>query len=90
MNKNELIQAIADDTGKTKADVSSVLASFGRAVEGSLKARQEIVLPGVGKLKPDARAARTARNPSTGAMINVPAKHVVKFKVAKELADAVA
>lgn len=90
MTKNELISAIADDTGKTKADVGTVLASLTRAVEGGLKAGAEIILPGVGKLKPDARAARTARNPSTGATINVAAKTVVKFKVAKELADAVA
>ena len=90
MTKNELISAIADDTGKPKTDVASILASLGRAVEGSLKAKADILIPGVGKLKPDARAARTARNPSTGAMINVPAKTVVKFKVVKELADAVA
>lgn len=90
MTKNELISAIADDTGKSKADVASILTSLGRAVEGALKAKADIVVPGVGKLKTEARAARTARNPSTGAMIDVPAKTVVKFKVAKELADAVA
>lgn len=90
MTKADLIAAIADDTGKPKADVASILTSLGRAVEGALKDRADIVLPGVGKLKTDARAARTARNPSTGAMIDVPAKTVVKFKVAKELADAVA
>lgn len=90
MNKNDLIAAIADDTEKSKTDVASILASLGRAVAGTLREGDEIVLPGVGKLKPDARAARTARNPSTGATIDVPAKTVVKFKVAKELADAVA
>lgn len=90
MTKNDLIAAIADDIGKPKADVSSVLASLGRAVEGALKAKTDIVVPGVGKLKTDARAARTARHPNTGVMIDVPAKTVVKFKVAKELADAVA
>lgn len=90
MNKNDMIAAIADDTEKSKTDVASILASLGRAVAGTLREGDEIVLPGVGKLKPDARAARTARNPSTGALINVAAKTVVKFKVAKELADAVA
>lgn len=90
MTKAELIAAIADDTMTSKTDVATVLASLGRAVAGTLREGDEIVLPGVGKLKPDARAARTARNPSTGAMIDVPAKTVVKFKVAKELADAVA
>lgn len=90
MTKADLIAAIADDTEKSKTDVASILASLGRAVAGTLREGEEIVLPGVGKLKPDARAARTARNPSTGATIEVPAKTVVKFKVAKELADAVA
>lgn len=84
MTKAELIAAIADDTMTSKTDVATVLASLGRAVAGTLREGDEIVLPGVGKLKPD------ARNPSTGAMIDVPAKTVVKFKVAKELADAVA
>jgi DNA-binding protein HU-beta len=89
MNKNELIAAIADDTGKPKADVASILTSLGRAVEGALKARADIVVPGVGKLKTDARAARTARNPATGETIHVPAKTIVKFKVAHDLAIAV-
>ena len=90
MTKADLIAAIADDTEKSKTDVASILASLGRAVAGTLREGDEIILPGVGKLKTDARAARTARNPSTGTTINVPAKTVVKFKVAKELADAVA
>ena len=47
-------------------------------------------LGGVGKLASAKREARKARNPSTGATIDVPAKTVVKFKVAKDLADAVA
>lgn len=90
MTKNELLAAIADDTETTKGHVATVLASLGRAIAGTLREGEEIVIPGVGKLKPDARAARTARNPSTGAMIDVPAKTVVKFKVDKELAAAVA
>lgn len=90
MTKNELIQAIADDSGKSKNDVATVLASLGRAVSGSLKGGADITLPGVGKLSAKRREARTARNPSTGAMIDVPAKTVVKFKVTKDLADAIA
>lgn len=90
MTKNDLIQAIADDCGKTKTDVASVLASLGRAVGGALQAGQDLTLPGVGKLSTTKRAAREARNPSTGATIQVPAKTVVKFKAVKDLADAVA
>lgn len=90
MTKHELIQAIADDTGKSKADVSTILASLTRAVSGGLKSGADITLPGVGKLSAKTRAARTARNPATGATIDVPAKTVVKFKATKDLADAIA
>lgn len=90
MTKNDLIQAIADDSGKSKSDVASVLASLGRAVGGALQNGSDITVPGVGKLSTTKRAAREARNPSTGATIQVPAKTIVKFKAVKDLADAVA
>lgn len=90
MTKNELIAAVAKDTVKSKADVSAVLASLADAVSKTLKSGGEVSLAGIGKLSPAKRAARQARNPSTGATIDVPAKTVVKFKVAKDLADAVA
>ncbi|MBN9469968.1 MAG: HU family DNA-binding protein [Bosea sp.] len=90
MTKNELIAAIADETGKSKTDVSTILASLASTVAKTLKAGDEVVIGGIGKLKADKREARTARNPSTGATIQVAAKTVAKFKVAKDLADAVA
>jgi DNA-binding protein HU-beta len=90
MTKNELIAAIADETGKTKSDVSAILASLGGIVAKTLKSGDDVTLGGVGKLSAAKREAREARNPSTGAMIKVPAKTVVKFKVTKDLADAVA
>lgn len=90
MTKNELIAAIAEETGKTKADVSAILTSLSGLVSKSLKAGDDVTLGGIGKLASAKREAREARNPSTGATIKVPAKTVVKFKVAKDLADAVA
>lgn len=90
MTKNELIAAIADETGKTKTDVAAILASLGGVVAKTLKAGDEVTLSGIGKLSPAKREAREARNPSTGATIKVAAKTVVKFKVTKDLADAVA
>lgn len=90
MTKNELIAAIADDTGKTKSDVAAILASLAMVVGKALKAGDEVSLSGVGKLTAAKRQAREARNPSTGATIKVPAKTVVKFKVTKDLAEAVA
>ena len=90
MTKNELIAAIADETGKTKADVTAILTSLATVVSKTLKAGDDLTLGGIGKLAAAKRDAREARNPSTGATIQVPAKTVVKFKVAKDLADAVA
>lgn len=90
MTKNELIAAIAEQTGKTKSDVSAILASLADVSSKTLKAGGDVTLGGIGKLAAAKRDARQARNPSTGAMIDVPAKTVVKFKVAKDLADAVA
>ncbi|PZR86539.1 MAG: DNA-binding protein [Stutzerimonas stutzeri] len=90
MTKNELIAAVADETGKPKADVAAILASLAATVSKTLKAGDDVTLGGVGKFAAAKRDARQARNPSTGAMIDVPAKTVVKFKVAKDLADAVA
>lgn len=90
MTKNELIAAIADETGKTKADVTAVLASLAEVSSKALKAGGDVTLGGIGKLAATKRDARQARNPSTGATIDVPAKTVVKFKVAKDLAEAVA
>ena len=90
MTKNELIAAIAEETGKTKADVTAVLASLAAVSSKTLKDGGDVTLGGIGKLASAKRDARQARNPSTGAMIDVPAKTVVKFKVAKDLADAVA
>ena len=90
MTKNELIAAIAEQTGKTKTDVSAVLASLANVAAKSLKGGSDLTVGGIGKLSAAKREAREARNPSTGATIKVPAKTVVKFKVAKDLADTVA
>lgn len=90
MTKNELMAASAEETGKTKADISIVLASFAGVTAKAHKAGGDLTLGGIGKLSSAKRNAWQARNPSTGAMIEVPAKAVVKFKVAKDLAAAVA
>ncbi len=90
MTKNELIAAIAEQTGKPKTDVSAILAALAEVSTKALKDGGDVTLGGIGKLASAKRDARQARNPSTGAMIDVPAKTVVKFKVAKDLAEAVA
>ena len=90
MTKNELIAAIAEETGKAKTDINAVLTSLAGVAAKTLKDGGDLTVGGIGKLAIAKREAREARNPSTGATIKVPAKNVVKFKVAKDLADAVA
>lgn len=88
MNQADLISAVAKKTGLTKADVDAVLASTAEAALASLKGGVEVTLPGLGKLKTVARAARKARNPKTGEAVNVPARTVVKFSPAMVLRES--
>lgn len=90
MTKNELIAAIAEETGKAKTDINAVLTSLAGVAAKTLKDGGDLTVGGIGKLAITRREARDARSPATGATIKVPAKNVVKFKVAKDLADAVA
>lgn len=93
MNKAELIAAIAADTRLAKHNVEIVLESAGRVIAQHFAAADagvdaEAVLPGLGKLKATHRAARTGRNPQTGAEIHIPAKRAPTFTPAKALKDA--
>jgi DNA-binding protein HU-beta len=90
MKKDELIDAIAGDAGMTKRDVERVIDGLGEVASAALAGGDEIVLPGLGKFKTKTRAARNGRNPHTGEPLQIPAKTVVDFKVAKALADRVA
>lgn len=90
MTKNEFIAAIAAEAGVKKTEAEAFLAAQALVLRKALKEGDEVTIPNVGKLSAAKREAREARNPSTGATIQVPAKTVVKFKVAKDLADTVA
>lgn len=87
MNQQELIRAVADVAGHPKKDVEHILKSLGEVVAIEV-AREEVTLPGIGKLKPKTRAARTGRNPATGEELDIPEKVTVAFKPAKALVDA--
>lgn len=89
MNKQELINEIAEDADLSKAEVGRVLDTLGLCAQNALTQGDEVVLPGIGKLKTKERAARTSRNPKTGEAVEVPAKTVVKFSPAKALKEAV-
>ncbi len=89
MNKNELISSIANETGLTKADSAKALDAFLSSVSSALKSGDEVRLVGFGTFAVSKRSATTARNPRTGAIINIPARKQAKFKAGKALQDSV-
>ena len=89
MNKNELISAIANETGLTKTDSAKAVDAMVLSVTKALKKSDEVRLVGFGTFSVAKRAATTGRNPRTGAAIKIPARKVAKFKAGKALQDAV-
>jgi DNA-binding protein HU-beta len=85
MNKAELIDAIAAESGLTKADAKKALDGFVSATSTALKAGDKLSLVGFGSFSVSKREARTGRNPQTGKEINIAAKNVVKFKAGTDL-----
>ena len=86
MNKAELIDKISADAEISKKEANAVLDSFTEAIAKTLKKGDKVTLVGFGTFSVSKRAARTGRNPQTGATIKIKAKKVAKFKAGKELA----
>ena len=85
--KSQIIAALAEKADTTKAQAKVLLEELvNLSYEG---AKQGFTIPGLGKLILINRKARTGRNPATGATIQIPAKKVLKFRVAKQAKDAV-
>ena len=89
MNKGELIESIAKQSGLTKADAARALDATLDAVTGSLMTGGKVALPGFGTFGTSKRAARTGRNPQTGETIKIKARTAVTFKPSSRLKDAV-
>ncbi len=89
MTKADLVNAIAEKAGLSKADAEKALKAFTDAVTDALKAGEKVSLVGFGTFSVGQRAARTGQNPQTGAKINIPAAKVPKFKAGKALKDAI-
>jgi DNA-binding protein HU-beta len=89
VNKNELIAAVADEAGLSKADSEKAVNAVFDAIADSLKKGDEVRLMGFGSFAVSERAASEGRNPRTGEKIRIPASKQVKFKVGKGLKDAV-
>ena len=89
MNKQELVAAMAEKAGLTKADSEKALNSFTAAVADALGKGDSVQLVGFGTFSISTRAARTGKNPRTGAKLQIAAKKVAKFKAGKALSDKV-
>ncbi len=89
MNKGELTEAIASGAGLSKADAGKALDAAINSITGALKKGDRVSVVGFGSFSVSKRAARTGRNPQTGAEIKIAAKKVVKFKAGKALSDNV-
>ncbi len=89
MTKSQMITALAEKMGMSKKEVSSFLDTLASFAYKEVKTKGECILPGFGKLVKARRKARDGRNPATGESIRIPAKTVVKFRLAKAVKDAV-
>ncbi len=89
MNKAELIDAIAADSGLSKVDAKKAVDSFIDTTTKTLKKGERVALVGFGTFVTANRAERKGRNPQTGKEIKIAAKTVVKFKAGNELADKI-
>jgi len=89
MTKSQMLTALAEKTGMSKKDVAEFMDTFAEMAYSEVKNNGEFIIPGIGKLVKKHRKARMGRNPATGESIQIPAKTVVKFRVAKAAKDSV-
>lgn len=87
MTKTETVRELSERTSLSKPQVNSVLDELVRL--SYKEARNGFTIPGLGKLVLVDRKARMGRNPATGEPIQIPAKRVLKFRIAKQAKDAV-
>lgn len=89
MTKSAILDALAQSTGLSKKDCGGVLDALCDLACKEVKKDGEFAVAGLGKLVKVHRKAREGRNPATGQTIQIPAKTVVKFRVAKAVKEAV-
>ncbi|WP_435873444.1 HU family DNA-binding protein [Plebeiibacterium marinum] len=89
MNKQEFVNAIASESGLSKADSEKALNATTEAIKNALAKGESVQLIGFGTFSISERAARTGRNPQTGKEIQIAAKKVAKFKPGKALDETI-
>lgn len=89
MTKTQILTELAEATGTNKKTAASFVDALSNLAYREAKKSGEFAIPGIGKLVRKQTKARTGRNPATGAEIQIPAKTVIRFRVAKAAKDAV-
>lgn len=89
MNKQELVEAIAKQSGHSNAEASRYLEAIIEAVEEDLKRDEEIRITGFGKFSVRERSAREGRNPQTGEPMTIPASKTPAFSAGNALKKAI-
>ena len=89
MKKSELVEAIAKETGLTKADSTRALDATFAAITKALKKGTRVPVAGFGTFGVSKRAARVGHNPQTGEKVKIPARNAVTFKAGTALKQAV-
>jgi DNA-binding protein HU-beta len=89
MTQTQLVRSLAEHTESNNKTARAFLDSLAGTAIAEVKKNGVFVLPGIGRLVRVDRKARTGRNPATGESIKIPAKKVVKFRVAKAAKDAI-
>ncbi|MCX7091606.1 MAG: HU family DNA-binding protein [Legionellales bacterium] len=89
MKKGELIAEISAAAGLTKKDAENALNATIESITGLLRKGDSLVLPGFVSISVKKRAARSGRNPTTGAPLNIPERNVVSFKAGAKLKEEV-
>ena len=88
MKKAELVEAVAEKAGLTKADATRAIDATFEAIKGVLVKGDKITVPGFGTFSVGERAAREGRNPQTGETVQIAASKSAKFKAASALKEA--
>jgi DNA-binding protein HU-beta len=89
MTQTAIVRELAETTGVNNRVAKQFIESLSELAVRETKKSGVFILPGIGRLVRADRKARTGRNPATGEAIKIPAKKVVKFRVAKSVKDAI-
>ncbi len=89
MTQSQMVKELAEAAGINGKQAKQIVVALGEMAVRETKKNGVFVIPGIGRLVRQERKARTGRNPATGETIKIPAKKVVKFRVAKAVKDAI-